>query len=107
VNAERILSALADMPFKEFVSVTTHGGMGDCIHWPLAIAIPARDEERRIAQSLTAIQRSLIEGKRDGVVVLVVNNTTDRSYDIAQRWLKFHQIRHVGIRPAKAALLRQ
>jgi hypothetical protein len=95
VNAERILSELADLPFKECVSVTSHGGMGDAIHWPLAIAIPARDEELRIVQSLTAIQRALIEGERDGGVVLVVNNTTDKSYDTAQRWLEFHQIRHV------------
>lgn len=55
MNAERILSALADMPFKEFVSVTSHGGMGDAIHSPLAIAIPARDEGRRIVQSPTVI----------------------------------------------------
>ncbi len=95
MNAERILSALADLPFKELVSVTSHGGMGDAIPWPLAIAIPARDEERRIVASLAAARRSLIEGERDGGVVLVVNNTTDKSYDTAQRWLEFHQVRHV------------
>ncbi len=95
MNVERIGLALAGMPFKDVVSVRRHGGLGNCIHWPLGIAIPARDEQRRIAQSLAAVQRSLNEGKRDGGVVLVVNNSTDGSYDIAQRWLTFHQVRHV------------
>jgi len=53
-----------------------------------AVAIPARNEERRIIPCLMACLRSMKHHGRLGVLVVVVNNTTDRTAEVAVSWAR-------------------
>ena len=58
---------------------------GACGGWEVAVAIPARNEERRIAACLTAVATSL--GRRGGIV-LNVNGSDDETAATAARWFE-------------------
>jgi hypothetical protein len=52
----------------------------------VAVAVPARDEEERLPRCLAALEAALAMSPIRGAVVIVVNNTSDRSIDVARAW---------------------
>lgn len=55
--------------------------------WQAAVAIPARNEDRRIIRCLAALKRAIIHAGRPVGVVLVVNNSRDATHGLAEDWL--------------------
>ena len=58
--------------------------------WHFAIIIPARNEQGRIMACLSALALSISRCHLPGGLVLVVNNSTDRTAEIAQAWMGRH-----------------
>lgn len=54
--------------------------------WNYAIVIPARNEQRRINSCLTALAESQAGSPLTGGIVIVVNNSTDRTADAVRQW---------------------
>jgi hypothetical protein len=72
---------LGDHPLVAQVSLLRSG---DMLRAPMVVAIPAMNEEERLGRTLEALDGEL--GSGDAVVV-AVNNSRDRSADLARRYL--------------------
>ncbi len=76
-------------------SVRAAGIVGAEIPWHAAVAIPARNEEKRIIRCLSALKSAIgAAGRRVGIV-LVVNNSFDATHQRADRWLSRANIPYV------------
>lgn len=56
-----------------------------------AVAIPAKDEEERIVPCLDACRTAIEKSGRPGRIVLLVNNTADRTVALALAWSREHR----------------
>jgi hypothetical protein len=89
VRCGHIESALANLiltaPFAQSVQIER---LFSNLSGPLdyVVAVPARNEEGLLPRALGAIERTMREVPASGGVVVVVNNTTDRSFDITARF---------------------
>lgn len=55
--------------------------------WRAAVAVPARDEERRIIRCLTALRAAIRKTVDPIGIVVVVNNAHDATHALAANWL--------------------
>ena len=61
-------------------------GLPPVVPLDYAVCIPARNEEQAIGATLSALAVAMNEAGGQGGLVLAVNDTTDRTLDIARRW---------------------
>lgn len=88
MHPAHLAGRLETAPFAGHAVVRRCRASGLARPWPVAVAIPARDEADRVIACLAAIRRSLDAGARPGGVVLVVNNSRDNTYGLARRVLE-------------------
>lgn len=58
--------------------------------WHYATVIPARNEEARMADCLSALAQSMSGAGPPGGIVVVVNNTSDTTLQVARHWWDMH-----------------
>ena len=71
-----------------------------------AIAIPVRDEERRLPAALDALAKAMRTVPRAGCVVFVINDTTDSSAEVIEQWSQRERVSTLVVEVAFAAAIR-
>lgn len=65
--------------------------------WNFALVVPARNEEHRISRTLEAAARSIGAQAEHGGIVVLVNNSADRTFDKAVAALRNTDVPHLVI----------
>ena len=81
-----LLANVYDCPRPECSLTFRAGVAGPRATFPYAIAIPAQNEKSRIAACLQACLAAMQHAGEFGLIVLLVNNTSDQTAQIASQW---------------------
>lgn len=87
-NHPLVRQALAAPPFDRRATIDRATLFHARLGLAAIICIPVRDEAQRIARCLAALARSIAAFGEPCGVVLIVNNTSDRSAEIACSWAR-------------------